>query len=50
LARARWGHTRTDRLVAELRERRAELVTEQVDVLRELVDEADHNDDEGDAA
>jgi hypothetical protein len=37
LNRARWGRTRTDRLVTELRERRADLLPDQVETLRELV-------------
>jgi hypothetical protein len=37
LNRARWGRTRTDRLVTELRERRADLLPDQVEQLRELV-------------
>jgi hypothetical protein len=37
LNRARWGRTRTDRLVSELRERRADLLPDQVETLRELV-------------
>jgi hypothetical protein len=37
LNRARWGRTRTDRLVSELQERRGDLLPDQVEMLRELV-------------
>jgi hypothetical protein len=37
LNRMRWGRTRTDRLVSELQERRADLLPDQVEQLRALV-------------
>jgi hypothetical protein len=36
MARARWGRTRTDRLLTELSARRADLLPDQLERLREL--------------
>ena len=41
LSERRWGHPRVQTLVAELRERRDQLGTEQLEQLRELLDGAD---------
>jgi hypothetical protein len=38
MARARWGRTRTDRLLTELQERRGDLLPDQLAELRALVD------------
>jgi hypothetical protein len=38
--RARWGRTRTDRLLTELSARRADLLPDQVEQLRRLADAA----------
>jgi hypothetical protein len=40
LSERRWGHPRVQTLVAELRERRDQLGTAQIEQLRELVEEA----------
>jgi hypothetical protein len=40
LNRARWGRTRTDRLLTELSARRADLLPDQVEQLRRLADAA----------
>jgi hypothetical protein len=39
LAEKRWGHSRVETLVSELRERRDQLRTEQLEQLRELLDQ-----------
>lgn len=41
LARARWGTSKLDGMINELRDRAAELGAEQVAELRELVDDVD---------
>ena len=41
LARARWGTSKLDGMIHELRDRAAELGAEQVAELRELVDDVD---------
>jgi len=45
LSRARWGSTRTDRLVSELAQRREQLTDQHAAVLRALVAEREGNDD-----
>jgi hypothetical protein len=42
LVRARWGSQRTDRLVREIAERRADLGPGHVATLRALVEDAEH--------
>ncbi len=46
LARARWGHTRTDRLVRELRDRAGELGPQQRAELRLVLATTDEDNDE----